>query len=134
MSSPAERIWTVDTYLVDEFGNYHEQPQALTTALLECVGMISRLGGVIQMATRRQEVNGLVVTVAVVFRWRSFTPVERAQEAPPAEQDGTAAQAQAPPLAQPPELAGVVDDVPPAPATPASTAPPVPEPTPEPTA
>lgn len=130
MSSPAERIWTVNTYLVDEAGGYHEQPQALTTALLECVGIISRLGGVIQMASRRQEIApGWVVTVAVVFRWRSFVPVDRAQEAPPAEQDGSAVQAEAPPLAQPADLP--LADAPPPAAPPAQ---PAPEPATEPAA
>jgi len=114
MSTPAERIWTVDTYYVREVADpitgqpvtqWVPDPNALPIALAELNGLMTRVGGVVQMATRRHEISkGRVETVAVVFRWRSFVPVDRSQEAPAHEQDGTEAQAAAPPLAPVPDL------------------------------
>jgi hypothetical protein len=124
MSVPSERIWIVETYFVDPSdGQYKHDPHALPNALLELVGTLTRIGGVVQVATRRVEIaQGRTETVAVVFRWRSFVPVDKAQVAPDRERDGTAEQAAAPPLDQPSELPG--DDEPVTPEAVAETLPP----------
>lgn len=132
MSPPAERVWTVDTFFVRQVQDpatgqlvpeWVPDPNALPNALLELNGLLTRVGGVVQMATRRREISpGRVETIAVVFRWRSFVPVDKTQEAPPGEQDGTEAQAAAPPLAPVPDLPAEDEPIP------------VEEPTPEPVA
>ena len=105
MSPPAERIWTVNTYYVDKQGQYVHDPDALPNALLELNGLMARVGGVMQMATRRTEIApGRVETLAVVFRWRSFVPMDRSQDAPELERDGTPEQEAAEPLPAVPDL------------------------------
>lgn len=112
MSQPAERTWIVEHYRVNERGELVEDPSALTNALLELYGLLHRVGGVVQIATRRRELyeGGPIITAATVYRWRSFVPVDHAQEAPAPERDGTAEQAAAPPPAAPAEVAEVVDE------------------------
>lgn len=122
MSPPAERIWTVDTYFVRQVADpvtgqpvteWVPDPTALPNALLELNGLLTRVGGVVQTATRRREISpGRVETIAVVFRWRSFVPVDKTQEAPAGEQDGTDAQAAAPPLAPVPDLPAEDEPIP----------------------
>lgn len=109
MSVPAERIWTIDIFHQDpQTGEWFPDEKALPNALLELIGIMTRVGGVFQMGTRRYEIApGRIETVGVVIRWRSFAPVEKGgadQVAPPVEQDGAAAQAAAEPLAEPPDL------------------------------
>lgn len=120
MSPPAERIWTVNTYYIDSATKqYVPDPEALPTALLELNGLMTRVGGVMQMATRRAEIApGRVETLAVVFRWRSYVPLDKSQEAPAMEQDGTEAQAAAPPLAPAPDLPPDDEPLPSEPAAP----------------
>lgn len=103
---PAERVWTVVTARHNAVtGSVEADPAALGVALAELQGILLRLGGVVQFATRRQEVEpGRVETLAVVIRWRSFVPIDRSQEAPPVEQDGSTAAAAAPPLEVPADL------------------------------
>lgn len=106
MSAPAERVWTVDTKLFDvESQQWLDVPNALVNALLEVNGLMLRIGGVLQIASRRHEIaQGRIETIALIFRWRSFVPVDHSQVAPPLEQDGTEAQAAAAPLPPVPEL------------------------------
>lgn len=92
MSVPAERIWIVDHFVTKDDGlggtEYIPDPAAVNNGMLEIGAILSRVGGVVTLATRRQEISpGRVETVATVVRWRSFVPLERAQEAPPAEQE-----------------------------------------------
>lgn len=102
---PAERVWTVPVGFVDDAGSYVPDGQALATSLLEIQGLLLRVGGVVQIATRRQEIApGRIETTAIVYRWRSFVPVDRSQEAPPRERDGTPEQEAAEPLPTPEEL------------------------------
>lgn len=91
---PAERTWTIITARRNELtGAVEADPQALLDSLAELNGILLRLGGTIQFATRRQEVEeGRIETLAVVVRWRSYSPVNKAQAAPPQEMDGTAEQ------------------------------------------
>jgi hypothetical protein len=104
-TNPSERVWVVPVGFVDENGQWIPDVNALTTGLLELQGLLFRVGGVMQIATRRQEVAPeRIETTALVFRWRSFVPVDRSQEAPPRERDGTPEQAEAEPLIQPEEL------------------------------
>lgn len=95
---PAERSWTVVTARRNEItGALEADPNALGVALGELQGILLRLGGVVQFAPRRQEFDdGRIETLAVVVRWRSFVPLDRAAQAPPREQDGSEAQAVAP--------------------------------------
>ena len=105
MSQPGERIWTVDLW-----GQHPETlewmpypPEVIVNSLLELEGTLRRIGGVVQIASRRFEISpGRVETIALVYRWRSFVPLDKAQTAPPIEQDGTAEQAQAQAVAPPP--------------------------------
>jgi hypothetical protein len=103
---PAERVWTVVTARQNPItGAVEADPAALGVALAELQGILLRLGGVVQFATRRQQLDdGRVETLAVVVRWRSFSPVDRAQQAPPVEQDGTEAQAAADSRETPPDI------------------------------
>lgn len=104
-TTPAERVWTVPTGYVDDNGLWVPDVNALTTALLELQGLMFRVGGVMQIATRRQEIApDRIETTAMVFRWRSFVPVDRSQQAPVREQDGTPEQAAAAPLPTPEEM------------------------------
>lgn len=105
MSQPGERIWTVDLWgqhpQTGEWMPY--APQLLGDSLLELEGQLRRLGGVVQIASRRFEISpGRVETIALVYRWRSFVPLDKAQTAPPVEQDGSPEQAQAQAVAAPP--------------------------------
>lgn len=88
MSKPSERVWTVELFVPNpETGAPEHDPAALPNALLELVGLMARVGGVVQMASRRAEVApGRIETIGVVFRWQSFVPVDKGgQEPPPAE-------------------------------------------------
>lgn len=112
MSVPAERVWIIDHVVEVAAGApgamlvpdeqtgaaryYVPDPNAVSTGMLEIAAILSRIGGVVTLATRRKEISpGHAVTLATVVRWRSFAPLEKAQEAPVAEQEQ-------PPAAEPP--------------------------------
>ena len=60
MSKPSERDWIVETWLVDEqTGEWFPDPNALPKALLELNGILSRIGGVVQIGTRRMEIASI---------------------------------------------------------------------------
>lgn len=87
MTPPSERIWIC--YHFDEGPEGLEpNPGRVQTFFAELAVIQSRIGGTMTLATRRKEVApGRVETMATICRWRSFVPIEKAQEAPPAEQE-----------------------------------------------
>lgn len=109
MSQPKERIWIIYHFDVDDAGGLIPRPDLVAAGMAEIGVILSRVGGVITVATRRKEVaEGRVETLATVVRWRSFVPMERAQEAPVAEQETGA-----PPTPPPPggeEVLAIPDD------------------------
>ncbi len=117
MSVPAERTWIVDSYVVDRDGNYLPDPQSVAIAMAELQAILTRVGGVATLATRRQEISpGRTETLALVIRWRSFVPMEKAQEAPEHEQETDAPEsAPAPPVDDAEETASEMNGVAPTP-------------------
>lgn len=94
MSQPAERIWFIYHYDRDPTtGELIPRPDEVQREFLELAVLASKIGGVFTLATRRKEIEeglfkGQVLTLATVVRYRTFVPLEKAQEAPPAEQNG----------------------------------------------
>lgn len=108
MSQPKERIWIIYHFDVDDAGGLIPRPDLVASGMAEIGVILSRLGGVVTLATRRKEVaEGRVETLATVVRWRSFVPVEKAQEAPVTEQDSSPA---TPPPPGTEEILAIPDD------------------------
>jgi hypothetical protein len=105
MSTPAERAWVVDAFLVqdrgDGFADYIPDPNAVLVAMGELQAILQRVGGVATVTAARREISeGRVETLAFVFRWRSFAPVDT-----PEPEQGIAAGPPAP-AAPEPSVAG----------------------------
>lgn len=78
------RTWVVETYFKDENQQWVHDESALTNAMLECIGIVNRIGGQLQVATQRAEIaEGRVETVGAVFRW--VPPTMAPPPQPPAE-------------------------------------------------
>lgn len=82
MSKPSERIWTVELWLQDrETGEWFPDPNALPKALLELNGILSRIGGFVQIAADRKVLPGLGwQTTGIVIDWRAHIPAPRRDE------------------------------------------------------
>lgn len=98
---PAKRQWEVRVYPVhpetgetvklDEYRDDREFAQSI----LELKGILDRLGGVVSIATKREEFgSGDIRTVALIFRWEAFVPVQRSKEPEPVEEPPTVVEAE----------------------------------------
>jgi len=81
--TPSERTWTVPCYVTTAEGDLLPDPQGLASALYEVQAILTRVGGVIQMGTKRESIPvppgypEQIATTAVVVRWKAFAPVVR---------------------------------------------------------
>lgn len=75
-TNPPPRVWVVEIYYFDEDSKqWILDEQALTKALIECVGILNRLGGHLECKTQRAEIaEGRSETIGAVFRWTMFPP------------------------------------------------------------
>lgn len=74
--TPAERVWTVPCFVRADSGELLRDPGQVREAMLELAGILMRIGGMVQMVTRREEISpGAIETTEVIVRWRSYAPV-----------------------------------------------------------
>jgi hypothetical protein len=89
--APRPRLWVVEAD--PETGEL--DPEQITEAIVEAATIVNRVGGVVLIASRREElppdtwgvpVEGVYGTTALVVKWESYAPVPRPQPAPEPEE------------------------------------------------
>jgi hypothetical protein len=89
-TKPSERVWEVDCFVVDHAqGIVLPDPVAVRESMFEVQAILTRLGGVVQIGSKRDEnypSPGQVSTTKLLFRWQSFAPISPPEDAavPPA--------------------------------------------------
>lgn len=81
---PSERTWSIPCGVLTEEGDWLEQPGMLGQGLAELQAVLSRTGGVVQMAAVREELQPVapteqslpsqLCTTSLFVRWQSFSP------------------------------------------------------------
>lgn len=73
-TTPSERIWEINCFLATEQGLIPD-PGEVERAMIECGAILQRIGGVMSLASVREEVApGRLVTTKLLVRWQSFVP------------------------------------------------------------
>lgn len=80
-STPAERVWSVPCFVRDpQTGAWLRDPGEVREAMIELAAILMRIGGMCSQITRRTELvpgSGVIETTEIIFRWRSYSPVQK---------------------------------------------------------
>lgn len=97
ITKASQRVWEVNCYLPTEQGLIPD-PAELERSMVELGGILSRIGGVVSIASVRKEITpGRVVTTGLLVRWDSFVPkvqmvAPESEEAEPVQNGGEPAE------------------------------------------